>query len=144
MNKQFFLTLLLAFSVLASAQMARPASKFQQQQKMFNGMWQIDAIGNTMYFNVLRLTVVAENQLTIEVMKNYTSAIANGGKVSVVSFNGKRLIIRIIGDKYWNAKGNIALDYDGETFYDIPENKNLIRSNDENYVSEQVSIQHYK
>ena len=68
-----------------------------------------------MYFNVIQLNVTGLNQLKITVLENNTSADGNGGRIQVISFNGKKLVIRIIGSKYWSAKGNITLDYDEET-----------------------------
>lgn len=90
----------------------------KQQREKFEGIWEIDGIGSEMYFNVIKITVVDVNQLKITVEKNDTDAIANGGNIQFVSFNGTNLVIRIVGNRYWAAKGNIKLVYEESVGYD--------------------------
>lgn len=87
-------------------------TKLQAQKEKFNGIWEIDGIGEKMYFNVVKLTVIGVNQLRITVQKNNTNVDSNGGQIQVVRFDGKKLTIKIIGSRYWAAKGNITLTFD--------------------------------
>lgn len=116
MNKNYdfmkLTTIVLSFVFSMTIFSQQNTNTLKQQREKFEGIWLIDGIGSEMYFNVIKITVVDINQLKITVEKNNTDAVANGGNIHFVSFNGTNLVIRIVGNRYWAAKGNINLKYE--------------------------------
>jgi hypothetical protein len=122
----FYSVILFAFvSTQINAQNARASNNLAELQNKFNGIWEINGIGSVMYYNLVKINVVNSNKLTIEVLKNTTTAKESGGKVTVVSFSADRIVLQLQAGKYWTLRGNIALSYEeniyvhygkGETF----------------------------
>ena len=102
MNRKIILLLFLSLSLNGFMQLPKPISpKLAQMQKEFNGIWYLAGYCEVGYFNKVKIIVISETQIEINVIKTKDG---DGGQIKVLSFNGKKLKLKIINSNSddWN------------------------------------------